>query len=65
MPDDRPDSRTQERRWEALMRQPQTLSLNKDTGAARLLQRIRKQFPTNASPAEKHLMVVSDEDMKL
>jgi hypothetical protein len=52
-------------RWEALMRQLQTLSLNKNTGAARLLQQIRKQFPTNASPAEKYLMVVYDEDMRL
>jgi hypothetical protein len=52
-------------RWEALMRQIQTLSLNKNTGAARLLQRIRKQFPTNASPAERYLMVVYDEDMRL
>jgi hypothetical protein len=52
-------------RWEALMRQIQTLSLNKDAGAARLLQRIRKEFPTNASPAEKYIAVLSDNDMKL
>jgi hypothetical protein len=52
-------------RWEALMRQLQTLSLNKNTDAARLLQQIRKEFPTNASPAEKYLMVVYDEDMRV
>jgi hypothetical protein len=51
-------------RWAALTRQLQAMSLNKNTEAARLLQQIRKQFPTNA-PAEKYLMVVSDADMKL
>src|ERR1700750_3046060 len=31
--------------WEALLRQIHTLALNKDAGAARLLDQIRKQFP--------------------
>jgi hypothetical protein len=52
-------------RWEALMRQLQIMSLNKNTSATRLLQQIRKHFPTNAPPTEKYLMVVNDADMKL
>jgi hypothetical protein len=51
-------------RWTALIRQLQTMSLNKNTSATRLLQQIRKQFLINA-PAEKYLMVVDDADMKL
>jgi hypothetical protein len=47
------------------MRQLQILSLNRNTGAARLLQKIRKEFPANASSAEKYLMVVYDEDMRV
>ena len=52
-------------RWEALLRQFHTLALNKDGSAARLLHQIRRQFPGNAAPADRHILVVSDNDMKL
>jgi hypothetical protein len=51
-------------RWEALLRQIHTLALNKNASAARLLHQIRKQFPGNAAPGDRHILVVSDNDMK-
>ncbi|GLR92350.1 hypothetical protein GCM10007857_90760 [Bradyrhizobium iriomotense] len=52
-------------RWEALLRQIQTLALNKNAGAARLLHQLRKQYPGSAAPGDKIITVVSDNDMKL
>jgi hypothetical protein len=52
-------------RWEAMLRQIHTLALNKDASAARLLHQIRRQFPGNAAPGDRHILVVSDNDMKL
>jgi Family of unknown function (DUF5681) len=52
-------------RWEALLRQIHTLALNKDASAARLLHQIRRQFPGNAAPGNRHILVVSDNDMKI
>jgi hypothetical protein len=52
-------------RWEALLRQIHTLALNKDASAARLLHQIRRQFPGNAAPGDRHILVVSDNDMKI
>jgi hypothetical protein len=51
--------------WEALVRTVQTLALNKDPAASRLLHKMRKTFPGSAAPSAKYLMVVSDDDMKL
>jgi hypothetical protein len=51
--------------WEALIRAVQTLALNKDPAASRLLHKMRKTFPGSAAPGAKYLMVVSDDDMKL
>lgn len=51
-------------RWEALARAVQLLAL-KDTGAARLLSKMRKKFPGKASPGGIYIMVVNDSDMKL
>jgi hypothetical protein len=50
-------------RWEALVRQIHTLALNKDTRAARLLHRIRRQFPGTAAPGDQHILVVADNQM--
>ena len=52
-------------RWEAFLRQIHTLALNKDASAARLLHQIRRQFPGNAAPGDRHILVVSDNDIKL
>jgi Family of unknown function (DUF5681) len=52
-------------RWEAFLRQIHTMALNKDASAARLLHQIRKQFPGNPAPGDRHIFVVSDNDMKL
>ena len=52
-------------RWEALLRQIQTLALNKNVSAERLLHQLQKQFPGNGAPREKMIMVVSETDMKL
>jgi hypothetical protein len=52
-------------RWEAMLRQIHTLALNKDASAARLLHQIRRQFPGKAAPGDRHILVVSDDDMKV
>ena len=52
-------------RWEALIRQVQALALKRDAGAARLMHKIRRQFPGSAPPCVKYLAVVSDADMKV
>jgi hypothetical protein len=52
-------------RWEAFLREIHTLALNKDASAARLLHQLRRQFPGNAAPADRQILVVSDADMKL
>jgi hypothetical protein len=50
-------------RREALARAVQLLAL-KDTGAARLLSKMRKKFPGNAPPGGTYTMVLNDSDMK-
>jgi len=52
-------------RWEAFVRQIHTLALCKDASAARLLHQIRRQFPGKAAPGDRHILVVSDDDMEL
>jgi Family of unknown function (DUF5681) len=51
-------------RWEALMRQIHVMAHN-NASAARLLHRIRKQYPCNGSLDIKSILVVNDNDMKL
>jgi hypothetical protein len=51
-------SKVKMKRWEALVRQAQTLALNKDASAARLLHQMRKRFPGNAPSGEKYLQVL-------
>jgi hypothetical protein len=52
-------------RWEAMVRQVHNLALKKDASAARLLHKLRKQFPGNAVEGDKLIFVVSDDDLKL
>lgn len=52
-------------RWEALVRQIQTLALKKNASAARLLHQIREQFPAGPVPGDKYIFIVNDEDLKL
>jgi hypothetical protein len=52
-------------RWEAFVRMVQTLALNKDAGAARLLYKMRKQFPGTAPSGDKYLSVTYDSDRYL
>ena len=52
-------------RWEAFLRMVQTLALNQDQGAARLLYNMRRQFPGTAPSGDKYLCIVCDEDMGL
>jgi len=51
-------------RLEAVIRQIQIQALNNNPSAARLLHKMRKQFPEKSSPGEI-LAVVSDDDMEL
>jgi hypothetical protein len=52
-------------RWEAMVRQVHNLALNKDASAARLIHKLRKQFPGNPVEGDKFIMVVSDIDLKV
>jgi hypothetical protein len=52
-------------RWEAFVRIIHTLALNKDASAARLLHKMRTEFPGTAPPGEKYLAVVTDADMRV
>jgi len=49
-------------RWEAFMRQIHIMA-HKDPGAARLLHRVRKQFPGKSSPDVKTFLVLRDDEM--
>ena len=52
-------------RLEDLFRMLQNLALNKNASAARLLHKVRRQFPGEAPAGDKYLMVVYDEDRDL
>jgi hypothetical protein len=52
-------------RWEALVRQVQTLALKRDARAVRLMHQMRRRFPGSAPPGDKYLAVVSEADMKV
>ena len=52
-------------RFEALLRQIHTMALNKDPGAARLLDQLRKAFPGTAPPGDPTIVVFSDDDMNI
>ena len=52
-------------RWEAYLRQIQTMALNKNTSAARLLQQIRKQFPGKPAQGNRIIYLISEADKRL
>jgi hypothetical protein len=52
-------------RLEALFRLLQTLALSKNASAARLLYKLRRQFPGTAPAGDKHLTVTYDSDVNL
>jgi hypothetical protein len=52
-------------RWEAFLRQIQTLALNKNASAARLLHQIRKQFPGMPAEGDKVILLINEEDKLL
>jgi hypothetical protein len=52
-------------RWEAYLRQIYTMALGKDHGAARLLGRLRKQFPGDLLPGGTITYLISEADAKL
>jgi hypothetical protein len=49
--------------WEALLRQLHIMA-HKNSSAARLLHRIRKQFPAKSSPDVKSLLVLDDKSIR-
>jgi hypothetical protein len=52
-------------RWEALVRQIYTMSLNKDPAATRLLQSLRGKFPSRVPSGDPVVWVFSDREMKV
>jgi hypothetical protein len=52
-------------RWEAFLRQIQTLELNKNASAARLLDQIRRQFPGMPAEAINRSSYSSEDDARL
>ncbi|SRR6266851_2002794 len=52
-------------RFEALLRQIHTMALNKDPGAALLLDRLRRVFPGTAPTGDPTILVFSDDDMNI
>jgi hypothetical protein len=51
--------------WDAYVRQIYTMALNKDHGAARLLARLRKQFPGDLLPGDPIYFLIYEEDLEL
>lgn len=51
-------------RWEALVRQIQAMALKKNASAARLLNQMRKQFPSIGAE-DRVILVISDADTRL
>jgi hypothetical protein len=54
-------------RWEAFVRQIQTLALNSNASAARLLHQLRKQYPGDEVfvPGDEVVFIISEDDAKL
>ena len=52
-------------RLEALLRQIQTMALNNDDGAARLLDQTRKEFPGPPAAGDKLIFVISEADARV
>ena len=52
-------------RWEALVRQIHTKALNRDHGAARLVDRLRKHFPGQLPAGDPVIIVLSETEMRI
>ncbi|WP_369725981.1 hypothetical protein AB8Z38_15625 [Bradyrhizobium sp. LLZ17] len=52
-------------RWDAYINQVYIMALNKDIGATRLLEKLRKQFPGEKLPGEIITFHLSEVDMRL
>jgi Family of unknown function (DUF5681) len=52
-------------RWQAYVRQTYNLSLNKNNGAAKLLDQLRRRFPGKLLPGDPITFVINDSDAKL
>jgi hypothetical protein len=52
-------------RWEAYVRQVYTMALNKNAGAARILEQLRKQFPGDLLPGDPTVLFISEADARL
>ena len=52
-------------RWEAFVRQIQTLALNNNASAARLLYQLRTRFPGDEAGGDEVTFVISESDAKL
>lgn len=51
--------------WDAYMRQIYTMALNKNHGAARLLDQLRRQFPGDLPPGDPITFLIYEEDAGL
>ena len=51
--------------WEALARVVQNLAFNGNARAARLLSRMRRNFPGEPSPSQKIIVLISEQDARL
>ncbi|WP_375780250.1 DUF5681 domain-containing protein [Bradyrhizobium sp. ma5] len=52
-------------RWDAYVSQIYTMALNKNIGAARLLDQLRSQFPGESLPGEKITFGITEADDRL
>jgi hypothetical protein len=52
-------------RWGAYVRQIYTMALNKNNGAARLLDQLRRQFPGDLLPGDPVISYISEADAKV
>jgi hypothetical protein len=51
--------------WDAYIRQIYTMALNKNTSAGRLLEHLRRQFPSDALPGDPIYFIITEEDAEL
>jgi hypothetical protein len=51
-------------RWNAYMRQIHNMALNKNSSAARLLDRLRRQFPGDLRPGDPIILRISENEAK-
>jgi len=58
-------TRTKMSHWDAYIRQIYTMTLNKNNSAARLLEKLRRQFPGEALPGDPITFVLWESDAKL